>query len=105
MIKLSRKQLSAKVTSERQLKGVVGGASRTRQLPISCSDFISSRPPWVIASSRAELAVALIAITSSIGYVMGWVSSAKWNWLRPVSTLNVARRCIGERATREAGAR
>ena len=42
-------------------------------------------PPWVIAPFRADLAVALIAITSIIGYVMGWVLAAIWNWLRPAS--------------------
>jgi len=43
------------------------------------------QPPWVIAPFRADLAFALIAITSIIGYVMGWVLAAMWNWLRPAA--------------------
>ena len=43
------------------------------------------QPPWVIAPFRIDWAVALIAITSIIGYVMGWVLAAIWNWLRPAS--------------------
>jgi len=42
-------------------------------------------PPWVIAPFRADLAVALIAITSITGYLMGWIWAAIWNWVRPAS--------------------
>jgi hypothetical protein len=43
------------------------------------------QPPYVIAPFRTDLAIALIAITAIIGYVMGWVLAAIWNWLRPAS--------------------
>lgn len=43
------------------------------------------QPPYTIALFRADLAVALIVITAIIGYIMGWVLAAIWNWLRPVS--------------------
>lgn len=43
------------------------------------------QPPYVIAPFRTDLAVALIVITAIVGYVMGWVLAAIWNWLRPAS--------------------
>ena len=43
------------------------------------------QPPWVIAPFRIDLAVALIVITAILGYVMGWVLAAIWNWLHPGS--------------------
>lgn len=43
------------------------------------------QPPYVIAPFRADLAVALIVITATVGYVGGWVFAAIWNCLRPVS--------------------
>ena len=38
-------------------------------------------PPYVIAPFRPELAVALIVITSILGYLIGAVLAAIWNWL------------------------
>ena len=43
------------------------------------------QPPYVITPFRTDLAVALIVITAIVGYVMGWVLAAIWNWLRPAS--------------------
>jgi hypothetical protein len=43
------------------------------------------QPPYIIAPFRADLAVALIVITAVIGYLMGWVLAAIWNWLHPAS--------------------
>ena len=39
------------------------------------------QPPYTITSFRLSLAIALIVITSVLGYVIGWVLGAIWNWL------------------------
>lgn len=40
------------------------------------------QPPYTILPFNLGVAVALILITSVIGYLSGWVLGAIWNWLR-----------------------
>lgn len=40
------------------------------------------RPVYVIEEFNPGLAVALIAVTASIGYVMGWMAGVLWNKLQ-----------------------
>ena len=46
-------------------------------------------PVWVITAFRPGLAIALIVLTSVLGFVTGWVAAGIWNWLhtesRPVT--------------------
>ena len=39
------------------------------------------QPPYTIAPFRLGLAITLIAVTSAIGYVFGWLLAATWNSL------------------------
>jgi hypothetical protein len=39
------------------------------------------QPPYTVTPFRLSLAIALIVITSVLGYVSGWVLGAIWNWL------------------------
>jgi hypothetical protein len=39
------------------------------------------QPPYTITAFKPALAVALIVITSILGYIIGWVMGAIWNWL------------------------
>lgn len=39
------------------------------------------QPPYTVMPFNLGFAVALIAITSSLGYMIGWVLAAIWNWL------------------------
>jgi hypothetical protein len=39
------------------------------------------KPLYTITPFRLSLAIALIVITSALGYVIGWVLGAIWNWL------------------------
>jgi hypothetical protein len=41
------------------------------------------QPPYTIAPFRFGLAVTLIAVTTAIGYVFGWLLAAIWNSLQP----------------------
>lgn len=41
------------------------------------------QPPYTITEFRPALAVGLIVVTSTLGYVIGWVLGAIWNWLHP----------------------
>ena len=43
------------------------------------------QPVYVITAFRAELAVALIVVTSILGFVSGWVAAGIWNWLHTES--------------------
>lgn len=38
-------------------------------------------PPFVIKPFRAEVAAILIVVTAILGYVMGYVLGALWNWI------------------------
>lgn len=39
------------------------------------------QPPYTIAPFSLGLAIALIAVTSALGYVFGWLLAAIWNSL------------------------
>ena len=39
------------------------------------------QPPYTITQFKPVLAVVLIAVTSTLGYFIGWVLAAIWNWL------------------------
>ena len=39
------------------------------------------QPPYTVTPFKPLLAVALIVITSLLGYIIGWVLGAIWNWL------------------------
>jgi hypothetical protein len=39
------------------------------------------RPPYTITAFNVVTAVTLIVVTSIIGFVMGWLFGAIWNWL------------------------
>ena len=41
------------------------------------------QPPYTIAPFRLGLAVALITVTTGIGYASGWFLAAIWNLLQP----------------------
>ena len=41
------------------------------------------QPPYTIAAFRFGLAITLIAVTTGIGYVFGWLLAAVWNSLQP----------------------
>jgi len=38
-------------------------------------------PPYTVTPFRLSLAVALIVITSVLGYIFGWLLAAIWNRL------------------------
>ena len=38
-------------------------------------------PVYVVTPFNAAIAVTLIVVTSAIGYVVGWIAAAIWNWL------------------------
>ena len=42
-------------------------------------------PVWVITTFRPGLAIALIVLTSVLGFVTGWVAAGVWNWLHTES--------------------
>lgn len=39
------------------------------------------QPPYFVTAFNPGYAVGLIAITSSLGYIMGWAGGALWNWV------------------------
>jgi hypothetical protein len=41
------------------------------------------QPPYTITAFNLVTAVTLIVVTSVIGFVMGWLFGAIWNWLHP----------------------
>lgn len=42
-------------------------------------------PVWVITAFRPRLAIALIVLTSVLGFLTGWVAAGIWNWLHTES--------------------
>jgi hypothetical protein len=59
------------------------------------SDFIFRihfiRPVYVIEPFRAGLALALVAVTTAIGAVVGWSFAVLWNRLHPHHPVREAR--------------
>jgi hypothetical protein len=41
------------------------------------------QPPYTITAFDVLTAAILIGVTSIIGFVIGWVFGALWNWLHP----------------------
>lgn len=39
------------------------------------------QPPYKLTEFKPVLAVVLIVVTSTFGYIIGWVLAAIWNWL------------------------
>lgn len=39
------------------------------------------QPVYLVTAFQAQLAIALIAVTSVLGFVVGWVAAGVWNWL------------------------
>jgi hypothetical protein len=39
------------------------------------------QPPYKVTEFKPILALALIVLTSILGYLIGWVLAAIWNWL------------------------
>lgn len=39
------------------------------------------QPPYTLTPFKLSVAIALIVITSLLGYVIGWVLGTIWNWL------------------------
>ena len=39
------------------------------------------KPVYVITAFQPALAIGLIIVTSVLGYVIGWIAGAIWNWL------------------------
>lgn len=38
-------------------------------------------PPYIVTAFKFSYAVGLIVITSSLGYLIGWIGGALWNWV------------------------
>ena len=43
------------------------------------------QPPYIITAFNVATAVTLIVVTAAIGFVMGWLFGAIWNWLHSKS--------------------
>lgn len=39
------------------------------------------QPAYVVTAFQPGLAVALIVVTSVLGYMSGWIAAGVWNWL------------------------
>jgi hypothetical protein len=39
------------------------------------------QPPYTVTAFNLVTAVTLIVVTSALGFVMGWLFGAIWNWL------------------------
>jgi hypothetical protein len=39
------------------------------------------QPPYTLTPFKLSTAIALVVITSILGYVIGWVLGTIWNWL------------------------
>ena len=44
------------------------------------------QPPYFVTSFKPGYAIALITLTSGLGYVMGWIAAALWNWVHDASS-------------------
>jgi hypothetical protein len=40
------------------------------------------KPPYVVEAFHAWIAVVLIAVTATIGYVVGYILGVLWNWIQ-----------------------
>lgn|SRR5574341_1599009 len=49
------------------------------------------QPVYVITAFQPALAVALIVVTSILGYAIGWIVGAIWNWLHTETAPGTAR--------------
>jgi len=43
------------------------------------------QPPYIVTAFNLSYAVGLIVVTSSLGYLMGWLGAALWNWVHETS--------------------
>ena len=43
------------------------------------------QPPYIVTAFNLSHAVGLIVVTSSLGYLMGWLGAALWNWVHETS--------------------
>ena len=39
------------------------------------------QPPYAVTPFKLSVAVALLVITSTLGYMIGWILATIWNWL------------------------
>lgn len=39
------------------------------------------KPVYIVTAFQPAMAVGLIVVTSILGYVIGWIVAAIWNWL------------------------
>jgi hypothetical protein len=39
------------------------------------------QPVYLVTAFRPQLAIALIAVTSVLGFIFGWIAAGIWNWL------------------------
>lgn len=39
------------------------------------------KPVYVVGTFNAVTALILIAVTSSVGYALGWIFGVLWNWI------------------------
>ena len=43
------------------------------------------QPPYTITPFHLVTGVILVAVTTVIGFILGWLFAAIWNWLHPAS--------------------
>lgn len=48
------------------------------------------QPPYTVNAFILSYAIALVIITSVLGYVIGWVAGGIWNWLHATPKRGVA---------------
>ncbi|MFO1519266.1 MAG: hypothetical protein U1F57_06360 [bacterium] len=41
------------------------------------------QPPYTVSTFQLSLALGLVVVTTALGYVLGWLFAAVWNWLHP----------------------
>jgi len=45
------------------------------------------QPPYIVTAFNLSYAIGLIVVTSSLGYMIGWVGGALWNWVHDTSSI------------------